>query len=99
MTPEQLASMPAHEAHWKKRATADMERMTEQVRSLQITVRAMRVHRMASEYPVGHFERDKRLPEMVKEWEDQFGPAPASTQPPCSENATDVSQEATGSPR
>lgn len=92
MTPEERASLPPQGAPWQAV-------LCEQIKALQHTVRAMRVHRMASEYPQGHFERDKRLPSLVKEWEDEFGPAQQSTMPICTPSVTEDSPEAIGSPQ
>lgn len=74
MTPEEKASMPAHPHPMDGENRAALER----VQRILTGMRALRVHRHALEYPEVDPERG-RLPEIVRRWEAEHGPAPAST--------------------
>lgn len=74
-TPEELAMAPAHPHPREEQDLEDLNRVT----ACLLRVRAMRVYRNASEYPVGHPERD-HFPKFVRDWESDWGPAPQSAE-------------------
>jgi hypothetical protein len=48
------------ESDWIKKLTSRIEKATD-------TIRSMRAHRLSDEYPVGHPERNDRVPKWARE--------------------------------